>query len=168
MVNLVDSISQLLSPWATVYSDSTVLQTVVLYCHLAGVLLGGGLAIGADRTTLRVARAPREIRSHHLEELRDIHRPVLIGLGAVLLSGLLMLAADFHTFALSPVFWGKMIVVGALLGNGRGLQRAEQALRRRGSSESAIQWRLLRRGAVISLMLWFVALLVGAVLPALT
>jgi hypothetical protein len=167
-VSLLETLVRLTGPWAALYSKSTVLQTGVLYVHLAGVLLSGGLAIGADRATLRVVRAPEEVRRHHLGELRDIHRPVLIGLSAVLISGLLMLTADLRIFALSPVFWGKMIIVATLLANGRGLQLAERRLRAETTSKGPAEWRALRRGAVVSLALWFLALLVGAVLPTLS
>jgi hypothetical protein len=44
--------------WARVYADSQLMSTGVIYLHLAGLLLGGGAAVAADRETLKAAREP--------------------------------------------------------------------------------------------------------------
>ena len=164
-MSLLDALTQALQPWATLYSDSTPVHSVVLFTHLAGVLLGGGLAIAADRSTLRVLRSAEAVRHHHLVELHGVHRPVLIGLALALASGTLMLAADLKTFAESPLFWIKMGVIVALLANGYQLQCTERRLRA-ALGHGGRDWTVLRRSAVLSLALWFVALLLGALLPS--
>ena len=35
--------------WARVYADSRAISTGIMFVHLAGLLLGGGAAVAADR-----------------------------------------------------------------------------------------------------------------------
>ena len=56
-------------PWAALYGDSPPLQAVVLFAHLAGLLVGGGFAVAADRATFRVPRGDAGARERHLAEL---------------------------------------------------------------------------------------------------
>ena len=66
--------------------------------HLVGLLFGGGLAIAADRSTLRaLKRAPAD-RTAALAELHAVHRPVLIALAVTFASGIALAAADVDTF----------------------------------------------------------------------
>ncbi|MDP9349822.1 MAG: hypothetical protein M3P24_11895, partial [Gemmatimonadota bacterium] len=60
---------RLAGPWASLYNDSPPLQTVVLFAHLAGMLVGGGFALAADRATLRAAHADAAEQERHLAEL---------------------------------------------------------------------------------------------------
>jgi hypothetical protein len=94
--------------------------------------------------------------------MTEIHTWVLAGLGLVLVSGLLMMLADLHTYATSVVFWTKMGLFVLLLGNGYGRIRAEAALRA-GAPSGA---RQLRRTSAVSLALWFAVLLVSTMLNA--
>jgi uncharacterized membrane protein len=138
------------------------LSTVVTTTHLGGMFLGGGLAIAADRATIRVCRPT--ITLQQLNELRAVHRPVLIGLTLVFLSGILLVTADLETFLKSPVFWVKMGVIVLLLVNGGVLARTERRVRTGTVSvERGSRW--LRRAAIVSLALWFLALVLGAILP---
>jgi hypothetical protein len=164
-MSVIDSAVQLTAPWAQLYSDSEVVSTGVLFGHLGGLLLGGGFAIAADRATLRMARGGTDARRSHLEELRAVHRPVVLGLSVTLVSGLLLLAADVETFLPSPLFWLKMGVITALLGNGVLLARTETALRNHSEHPRRL-WRRLRNGAKTSLFLWFGSLLLGTALLA--
>jgi hypothetical protein len=121
---LIDRLAHLAQPWASLYGDSRTLQTSVTFLHVAGIFLGGGFAMATDRETfiaLRDARLSGQIR--HLTHLHAIHRPVLLGLVIALGSGFLLFAADLETFARSPVFWVKMVLLGLLLGNGYLLAR---------------------------------------------
>ncbi len=155
--------SQIAAPWVHLYADSEVVSTAVTFVHLGGLLLGGGCAIAADRMTLRKAPTDPVAWREHLDELHAIHRPVLLGLGVTLLSGILLLAADLKTFLPAPLFWVKMAVITVLLGNGAVLQRTETSLRRGiGDPEKAI--RRLRQAAQMSLGLWFGSTLLGTVL----
>lgn len=153
------AVSDLIAGWAHLYNDTRAVGTTVTYLHFAGMLVGGGFAIVADRDAFRVrpAAGPQE-----LPNMTEIHAWVLTGLGLVLVSGLLMMLADLHTYARSAVFWTKMGLFALLLGNGYGRMRAEAALRA-GAASGA---RRLRRTSAASLALWLAVLLVSTMLNA--
>jgi hypothetical protein len=164
-MSVIEYAVQLTAPWAQLYGDSKLVSTGVLFAHLGGLLMGGGFAIAADRTTLRMGRAVGPRCRSHLEELRAVHRPVIIGLSVTLLSGMLLLAADVATFLPAPLFWLKMGLIVVLLGNGVRLARTEAALRN-GTDRPWHLWRRLERAARTSLFLWFGSLLLGTALLA--
>ena len=162
--DLVDQLARLAQPWASLYSNSPALQTTATFLHLSGIFLGGGFAIATDRETfiaLRAARLSGQIR--HLAHLHTIHRPVLVGLVLALGSGFLLFAADVQTFARSPVFWVKMVLLGLLLANGYILARTETALRE-GVPDSPALWARLRYISGASIGLWLGLILAGTVL----
>jgi hypothetical protein len=158
---MLPSLYALLDPWADLYGGSVVISTAMAASHLAGMLVGGGFAIAADRATLRALRQPAAL-AHHLDELESIHRPVLLGLALTFVTGLLMFAADFRALAGSPVFWAKMAVLAALLANGAWLRQSARALRR-GRSLATIRGRLAG-SARASAALWLSALILGSIL----
>jgi hypothetical protein len=149
-------------PWATVYADSSVLPTLVVFGHLAALVLAGGLAVTLDRATLRAARGSADERTRHAGELAAAHRTVLVGLALSAVTGVLLFAADVETYFVAPAFWTKMALVTALLVNGYMMTRAEQGTR--ASEGSAAAWRSLRRLAIGSLILWFATTFVGVAL----
>ncbi|HET7024452.1 MAG TPA: hypothetical protein VFI39_04540 [Gemmatimonadales bacterium] len=167
MVDLLARAAELARPWADAYNNSNTLQVGVTFAHIGGIVVAGGLALAADRSTLRLARAPAPIRGHHLDELGAVHRPVLIGLAVVFLSGLLLFGADVATYGPSLVFWGKMALIVALMGNGALLSRSERRLRAAGPAGDH-DWSALRRRALTSITLWLSIVLVGAILPTLS
>ena len=154
MILTLKAIEELLSPWQSAYSDSTVLSTTVTALHLIGMLVGGGLAIAADRATLRISNERPGERERHLGELNAIHRPVLIALGILFVTGVAMVASDVVTFLTSPVLWIKLSLVTLLVINGVVLERIESALRRNGTGSTgdlhAGLWSRLRLSAVCS------------------
>jgi hypothetical protein len=154
---------ELLQPWNDYYSHSPAAETVVQFLHVGGLLLAGGLAIAADRHSLRAMRVAAAGRAGHLEELAAVHRWVLTGLTVVVVSGLLLLTADIDAFFGSWVYWVKMVLVILLLANGWGMTRAEQQLRA-DPSETSPAWNRLHRAAVVSLVLWFTVTLAGITL----
>jgi len=158
-----ESLVHLLKPWADFYSHSKTAVTVVQYVHIGGLLMGGGLAIAADRGTLRALQLATHERSGHMRDLADAHRWVLTGLAAVVLSGLALLAADIETFFGSWIFWVKMALVAVLLANGYRMTRAEAALKHDAADDSA-HWNKLHSVAVTSLALWFVVAAFGVAL----
>jgi hypothetical protein len=160
---LPESLVHLLKPWADFYSHSKTAVTVVQYVHIGGLLMGGGLAIGADRGTLRALRLAAHERSGHLRELADAHQWVLSGLAAVVVSGVALLAADIETFFGSWIYWTKMGLVIILLANGYRMTRVEAALKH-GAADDAAQWNKLHSVAVTSLALWFVVAALGVAL----
>jgi len=157
----MNSIEQLFSPWQDLYSDSTVISTTVTALHLIGMLIGGGLAIAADRVTLRIAGEQTGERERHLGELNAIHQPVLFALSLLFITGLMMVASDVSTFLTSPVLWVKLGLVALLVVNGVVLERAETSLRAASGSGS---WEKLRFSARCSIALWIATLIAGTVL----
>jgi hypothetical protein len=162
----VDVLVRMAQPWATLYADHPWIQTTVLYLHLAGMFLGGGFAIATDRDTfiaVRNARLSGQIR--HLGRLQTIHKPVMFGLALALGSGFLLYAADLEHYSSSGVFWVKMALLGALLGNGYVLKRTEEALNA-GQPDSRALWGRLWKISASSLVLWLAVILAGTLLGA--
>lgn len=157
------SLAGALSPWSDLYSSSTAVSTTVTTVHIVSLLLSGGLAIAADRSVLRLLARPESDRAAALPELRDVHRPVLAALSVLILSGILMAAADVETFVGSPLFWCKMGLVALLLANGAAMVLTE---RRLAIASGAIEdrWRWLGWHARTSLALWVCLAVVGTVL----
>ncbi len=152
---------QLLDTWASIYSNHAALRTGIDFLHIGGLLVGGGCAIAADRMSLRAASWEPSARALHLRSLGDIHRIVVVGLAAVMASGLLLFAADADTFVHSTVFWLKMALVVGLLSNGVRLVAAGRQIER----GDAGAWGRLRRASGVSLALWLLITLAGAALP---
>ena len=157
----MNSIEQFFSPWQDLYSDSTIISTTVTALHLIGMLIGGGLAIAADRVTLRIAGEQTGERERHLGELNAIHRPVLFALSLLFITGLMMVASDASTFLTSPVLWVKLGLVVLLVINGVVLERAETSLR---TASGRGSWEKLRFSARCSIALWIATLIAGTVL----
>src|SRR5215207_1764328 len=153
---VVDALSRLAHPWASLYNDSPALQTVVTF-------LGGGFAIATDRETLLAMNARLTGQMRHLEHLHSIHRPVLLGLILALASGFLLFAADVETFARSPIFWVKMLLLAFLLANGYLLSRTEAALRT-GQVDAPNLWARLGYISYASMALWLAVILAGTLL----
>ncbi len=149
------------SGWTAFYSGSAVMRTLVSFVHIAGLVGGGGAAITADRATLRATRRGLAITRQQLAVIHATHRIVVLGLAGVIVSGVLLFAADTDTYAVSKLFWLKMGIVAALMVNGAILVRIG-----RGSSEPDDRTRItLRRTAAVSLALWLLTTLAGAGLP---
>lgn len=163
------ALADVLKPWQSLFSNSKVISDGVTFVHLAGLLFAGGFAIASDRATFRALRGTPEDRLMLLREISDVHRPVLIGLGAIFVSGVLQATADVETFGKSPVFLVKMILVALLGVNGVALQRTETALREptesvTGAVEDEQLWQKLRRAAIASVVLWTAIVLAGTIL----
>jgi uncharacterized membrane-anchored protein len=133
------------------------------------MLIGGGLAIAADRATLRISHELPGERERHLGELKAVHRPVLIALTVLFISGLAMMTADLDTFLKSPVLWLKIGLVALLVINGVILERTEAKLRRNGGPDQGPPpdlWGRLRAAAVASITLWIATLIAGTILTS--
>jgi hypothetical protein len=170
-VGQVDAFAE---PWRRLYSHSTLISTLVLFGHIGGLLAGGGLALSADRATLRVNGADVGERRRHLDELARLRVPVFVAFGVAVVSGALLFFADVEAFATSRIFWAKMALIALLLTNVAIMTRVESALRvgpAQGpleSSEAASErlWRRRRASAVVSVVLWFVLVLAGTALAS--
>lgn len=161
LAGLIETLTQWCAPWNSFYADSRLAETAVTSLHLLAILLGGGLAIAADRTTLRAARRVPQARQGMLEELHAVHRPVVIALAVLFLSGVSMAAADIPTFSKSPFFLVKLLLVMLLCSNGFFLYRTEALLRREATER---RWRQLSVASWLSLTLWVATVIAGATL----
>ena len=163
---LLDRVIALADPWKERYSDSKVLETLVVFVHVAGLVIGGGLALATDRATLRAGRHEWPERRRHLLDLAGTHRVVLGSLAAVFVSGALLFFSDVETFATSWVFWVKMGLVALLLINGLVMTSAERALGAVGDAgvPPETQWGRLRTVALTSGVLWLATTLAGVAL----
>jgi uncharacterized membrane protein len=150
-------------PWARLYGHSSVLATIVGFLHVAPIVVGGGMAIALDRSTLRVRHGEPGARARHLVELSAAHRVVLGALALSFVSGVALFAADLETYFGSWIFWLKMGMIGVLLVNGALMSRTERALRVGGANTDA-GWRRLRTIALTSLALWLTITLAGVAL----
>ena len=164
----IERLAAVAEPWQSLYSNSAPVATAVLFVHLAALVVGGGLALAADRGTLRAWRGAPEDRARHLADLGLTHSPVLGALGAALGSGILLFLADVEAYAASPLYWAKMALVALLLANGFAMTRVERALSGGRAAEAADErsWRRLRANAVLSAVLWLTTLLAGTALTA--
>ncbi|HEY3885773.1 MAG TPA: hypothetical protein VGL62_11225 [Vicinamibacterales bacterium] len=144
--------------WASIYANHAVLRTTIEFLHVGGLLGAGGAAIAADRAALTPHRPDL---ADWLDSFHATHRIVLSGIGVILASGVLLLAADVDTYFYSKVFWTKMGMFVLLLLNGAQLVRTETAAR---SGDERAHARL-RTLAGVSLALWFLITLAGAALP---
>ena len=148
--------------WARIYADTKLLSIGLTYLHLAGLLLGGGAAVAADRETLRAAREPEPVRANHLAFLGTVHTIAIAGLSMLAVSGAAMLLADLETFWSTKVFWIKMSLVVLLLANGLLMRQGEQLART--MPERA--WRQLKMSSIASLVLWFAILMASTILAS--
>ena len=168
--HFITPLIQLFAPWQALYSNSKLVAETVTASHLLALLFGGGLAIAADRATLRAIAQPTDERLRVLQNIRATHRPVLIALIVLFASGFALAAADIETFVGSPVFWIKLALVALLLLNGLLLERTEARLRfapvvqQPRSPKQTRLWRRLRFTAVMSIALWSATLVAGTVL----
>src|SRR4051812_39864230 len=164
-MSVVESIAHAVEPWQSAYNNSPAISTGVIFVHLGAMLLGGGVAIAADRVTLKAVRADGLEKVRVLRELETTHATVIAALVVSFMSGLALAAADVKNFATSPVFWTKMALVALLLVNGWTLQSAERgALRETDRAGSSRYWARLRATSILSIALWTCVLLAGTIL----
>jgi len=157
----LDQIAQWLEPWNHLFGHSKWVAGTVTGTHIIFLMFGGGLAIAADRTTLRVDRANSAARDEQVRELRTVHLPVLVSLVMLLASGVLLGASDVNTFLPSVWFWVKIALVVLLMINGSVLTLTE---RRLGQNLTDAGWARLRTLAWASITLWTATAVVGIVL----
>jgi len=160
MISL-DQIAHWVGPWNSLFSHSKAVAGTVTGAHIISLMFGGGLAIAADRTTLRVDRSDAGARTAQVREVKAVHAPVLVWLVILLVSGVLLAAADVETFLPSVWFWIKITLVVLLLINGSILTATE---RRLGSGLTDAGWARLRTLARTSIALWTATAVVGIVI----
>jgi len=138
----------------------------VLGVHIMALVIGGGLAIAADRMTWRVRPGDAAARRAQIREVRDVHSIVLAGVVLLFVSGILLATADAETFLPSPIFWVKLALVTLLVVNGAVLTSAERRFTARGESALADDsaWRRIRGLSLSSVILWLATAIAGIVL----
>jgi hypothetical protein len=154
-------LSHLIESWVSLYANHAALRTGIEFLHIGGLVAGGGCAITADLATITAARQGSATRTVQLQLLDRTHRIVVLGLAALVVSGLLLFGADVQTFLYSRIFWLKMGLMVLLLINGALLLQGERQVRR----GEAHAWTRLHYAAISSLILWTVTTLAGAALP---
>jgi predicted tellurium resistance membrane protein TerC len=144
------------------------MQTGMTFLHFGALLFAGGYAVASDRWVLRSQRAAALHQNVVLDELADIHRPVVIGIAVLVATGLAMALADADTLLVSRVFWIKMGCFALLLVNGLTLRNAESHLRavELHAPEAARWWKRLRGSALRSISLWLLTVLLGTLLTS--
>ena len=162
-MSIVTTITELAQPWADWYNHHKVAQGAVIWLHVAGIMVGGGLAIASDRSALRAMKGTVDDRARVLHDFSQIHRPVMAALALVVMSGLFMMLADAETLLKSPVYWVKMALFAALLFNGWLIQQNERQLALDPSPGNA-RWSRFKFGAVASITLWLLVALGGVTL----
>jgi uncharacterized membrane protein len=150
-----------LESWASLYSNHAALRTAIGFLHVGGLVLSGGIAISTDRLILVSRRRDEAERTAQLQALRRTHRAVVIALGVVIISGLLLFAADSGTFLHSVLFWLKMGFFVLLLANGLLLIRAERSA----ETGDTHGWNRLAIFSIASITLWLLTTLLGSALP---
>jgi hypothetical protein len=164
---IIEQLTHLFAPWNKLYGGSKVIPALTEGAHILSLLFGGGLAVAADRATLRARRRGDAARASQLSELHDVHRPVMFALCGSFLSGVALAGADVEVFAASPAFWVKLGLVTLLLLNGALLYRTESMLRGpAGQTPDRAErlWNRLRLSSILSLFLWSATLIAGTVL----
>lgn len=161
LTTLIETLTRWCAPWQTFYGDSRLTEIVVTSVHVVAMLVGGGIAVAADRLTLRVTSRQTAERNAMLMELQQTHRPVMVGLAALFVSGLALAASDVETFSTSPAFLVKLVLVVLLAVNGLIMLRTETLLHR---DPTESRWATLRLVSWLSLVLWISTAVVGVVL----
>ena len=154
-------VRELIHTWASIYANSAAIRSGVAFGHVGALLGGGGCAIAADLWTLKASRRGHAAVQTELERLHGVHRIVVANLAVVVVSGLLLMAADADAYFASTAFWIKVALVVALVINGAVLVRSSNRIA--ASDTRAV--RRMRIVSIASLTLWFATTLLGAVLP---
>jgi hypothetical protein len=157
-MTLPSILSPAVQSWAAFYDAHRAVSITVRFLHLAGLVAGGGAALAADRQILSSLRAKASSRAATLAALRPAHRVVVPALVLVVVTGILLTAADTETFLASRLYWIKMGLVTLLLLNGGALVVAGSRAARSAGAEG---WGRLGVTSAGSLVLWLLILYVG-------
>jgi hypothetical protein len=162
---VLDEVVRLAAPWHHLFDRSRPVEMATVGTHVLSMLVAGGLAIAHDRGTLRASGRSDLIRSHHLGELRDVHRPVVVALGICMASGVALFGSDVATYAVSPTFWIKLGLIALLLANALVMQTGERTLSYAVAGGAATAaWTRIRASSVVSVALWASIVLISIVL----
>lgn len=172
---MFESLAALVQPWADLYADSNALSTAVLTVHVLAMFVGGGMAVGADRSILRAAPGSAEAVRAVVADLSNIHAVIIGALSVTIVSGAALFASDVATFSVARVYWTKMGLLALLLVNGLRMRRAERAVLHPlenipiHTTEMPVvfpkrEWNSVRSAAWVSMALWMSIVVLGVVL----
>jgi hypothetical protein len=162
---VLDEVVRLAAPWHHLFDRSRPVEMATVGTHVLAMLVAGGLAIAHDRGSLRASRFSDVIRGHHLDELRAVHRPVIIALAVTMASGVALFASDVETYAFSLTFWIKLGLIALLLVNALTMQSSERTLSvSPAGGAAALAWSRIRVSSVVSMSLWASIVLISIVL----
>lgn len=171
---MFETLATLVQPWADLYAGNSTLSTAVIAVHVLAMFLGGGMAVGADRTILRAAPGTAEAVRAVVADLATMHAVVISALSVTVLSGIALFTSDVATFSVSKVYWTKMGCVGVLLANGLWMRRNERAVLHPlanmpiHTTEMPVvfpkrEWNGVRGAAAASVTLWLTIVLLGVI-----
>ena len=162
---VLDEVVRLAAPWHHLFDRSRPVEMATVGIHVLSMLVAGGLAIAHDRGSLRASGFTDLIRSHHLDELRAVHRPVVVALGVCMASGVALFASDVGTYAYSLTFWIKLSLIALLMANALMMQSNERMLSVSAAGGTAtLAWSRIRMSSIVSIALWASIVLVSIVL----
>jgi len=150
---MIATLSHALASWNSYYGNHQALSVAIRYVHLAALLVGGGTALALDRELFGLRRSTSHVRDATIARLNSAHGLVIGSIVFIVVSGVLMAAADVETYLASSTFWIKMALVAILLVNGAVLARAGR--------RAAAGGRRLAVVSVVSAILWLVIIYVS-------
>ena len=161
------TVDALAEPWQKLYAHSTIVATLVLFGHVASLVVAAALTFATEAGALRLDPADGAERRRYLHIASPSRRAIGVALTVAVVCGILLFLADLEAFAVSPVFWTKMLLVVLLLANVGATSRLDARLLR--EDDSVVQrhdrrWRRRRLGAWAMAVLWFALLLSGSAL----
>lgn len=166
------TLDALAEPWQKLYAHSTVVATLVLFGHVAGLLVAGALAYAAESGALRLDPDDEASRRSFVAVVPASRRAFAAALGVTMLFGVLLFFTDVEVFAVSPIFWTKMGLLALLIANLAAAARLDARLRTSpgpGAPEHVISVALCRRrraSARLSAALWLALVLSGSALAS--
>ncbi len=116
--SVLAAVDALAEPWQKLYAHSTVVATLVLFGHVAGLLVAGALTLSTEGSALRLDPQDADARRRYVRSVMPSRRALVIALSIAMLSGALLFLTDLEAFAVSTVCWTKMGLVALLLANG--------------------------------------------------
>jgi uncharacterized membrane protein YedE/YeeE len=163
------TVDALAEPWQKLYAHSTVVATLVLFGHVGGLLVAGALTFSTESGALRLDPADEGDRERYLRVVSRSRAAIAFALAIAMVSGFLLFLADLEAFAVSRVFWAKMLLVVLLLANAFIASRLDARLRR--ADDAAMErhdglWRRRRASAWATGVLWFALVLSGSALAS--
>jgi hypothetical protein len=162
------TVDALAEPWQKLYAHSTIVATVVLFGHLAGLIVAGALTFTTESGALRLDPADDGECQRYLRAASPSRSAIALALGVAMVSGFLLFLADLEAFAVSRVFWTKMLLVVLLLVNAVVGSRLDARLlgENGATARHDVLWRRRRASAWATAVLWFALVLCGSALAS--